>query len=129
MEKNVAYIELTGWLNEVKEFHWGLGIKVAVDVRKQNHQDEWETVDKTIYDVAIKDKSRHFEGFKQVKIKGQIYGTATFPKRDGSTGSAIKVRAEVITPVGEKVQEAAIMEQWPTAKIGDAMPTDANAAF
>lgn len=128
MVKNEALIELTGWLNDVKEFHWGLGLKVAVDVRKKNHQDEWETVDKTIYDVTT-NQPVSLQDVKQVLVKGKITGTSTFQKRDGSTGSAVKVRAEVITPVGEKVQEAAIMEQWPTAKIGEANPFDDNAAF
>ena len=128
MERNEALIELTGWLNDVKEFHWGVALKVAVDVRKKNHQDEWETVDKTIYDVTT-DQRPALEGVKQVKVKGRISGTSTFQKRDGSTGSAVKVRAELITPAGDKVSEAAIMGQWPTATIGQATPVDESAPF
>src|SRR6056297_3590198 len=128
MEKNEALIELTGWLNDVKEFSWGVALKVAVDVRKKNHQDEWETVDKTVYDVTT-DQRPALEGVKQVKVKGRISGTSTFQKRDGSTGSAVKVRANTITPAGEKVNEAAIMNQWPTAQIGQAQPVDESAPF
>jgi len=128
MEKNEALIELTGWLNDVKEFSWGVALKVAVDVRKKNHQDEWETVDKTIYDVTT-DQRPTLEGVKQVKVKGRISGTSTFQKRDGSTGSAVKVRANTITPAGEKVAEAAILNQWPTAQIGQAGHLDESAPF
>lgn len=128
MIKNEALIELTGWLNDVKEFHWGVALKVAVDVRKKNHQDEWETVDKTIYDVTTEQRPA-LEGVKQVTVKGRISGTSTFEKRDGSTGSAVKVRANTITPAGDKVNEAAIMQQWPTATIGQANPVDESAPF
>ena len=128
MEKNEALIELTGWLNDVKEFSWGVALKVAVDVRKKNHQDEWETVDKTVYDVTT-DQRPALEGVKQVKVKGRISGTSTFQKRDGSTGSAVKVRANTITPAGEKVAEAAILNQWPTAQIGQAGHLDESAPF
>lgn len=128
MERNEALVEVTGWLNDVKEFHWGVALKVAVDVRKKNDNDEWETVDKTVYDVTT-DQRNALEGVKQVKVKGRITGTSTFPKRDGSTGSAIKVRATSITVAGEKVQEAAIMEMWPTAVIGQAKPVDESAPF
>ena len=40
MVKNEALIELTGWLNDVREFDWGTALKVGVDVRKKNHQGE-----------------------------------------------------------------------------------------
>jgi hypothetical protein len=92
MVKNEALIEVTGWLNDVKQFDWGVALKVSVDVRKKNHQDEWETVDKTIYDVTT-DEVPDVEGAKQVTVTGRITGTNTFTKRDGSTGAAVKVRA------------------------------------
>jgi hypothetical protein len=90
MVKNEALIELTGWLNDVREFDWGTALKISVDVRKKNHQGEWETVDKTVYDVTTDGKTP-LEDVKQVTVKGRITGTNTFQKRDGSTGSAVKV--------------------------------------
>ena len=113
MVKNEALIELTGWLNDVREFDWGTALKVGVDVRKKNHQGDWETVDKTVYDVTTDGKTA-LEGVRQVKVTGRIVGTNTFQKRDGSTGSAVKVRAESIVPVSDKVNEAALTEVWPT---------------
>ena len=128
MVKNEALIEVTGWLNEVKQFDWGVALKVSVDVRKKNHQDEWETVDKTIYDVTT-DVMPDVQGAKQVTVTGEIKGTKIFTRRDKSTGAAVKVRATRIVSVGDKVQEAAIMEQWPTAKIGQGKPVDENSPF
>ena len=113
MERNEALVTVTGWLNDVKDFQWGRALKLAVDVRKKNHQDEWETVDKTIYDVTT-DSQTALDDVKQVTVVGRIVGTSTFQKRDGSTGSAVKVRAESIVPVSDKVNEAALTEVWPT---------------
>jgi len=126
MIKNEAQIVVTGWLNDVKTFDWGVALKVAVDVRKKNHQDEWETVDKTVYDVTA-DSVPNLDGVRQVTVTGRVVATATFEKRDGSTGSAIRVRAtEVVVSVDDreapkKVDEAAIMSQRPTATIGQAV--------
>ena len=119
MIKNEGLIEVTGWLNDIKDFEWGRVLKLSVDVRKKNHQGEWETVDKTIYDV-VTDGRAALEGVKQVKVTGRITCTSTFQKRDGSTGSAIKVRAETVEVAtdGEKTGHAALNEVWPTATPG-----------
>jgi hypothetical protein len=126
MVKNEALIEVTGWLNDVKHFDWGVVLKVSVDVRKKNSEGTWETVDKTVYDVTTDGKSP-LEGVKQIKVTGRITGTNTFQKRDGSTGCSVKVRADRVEIASDKVNEAAIMETWPTAKIGPAV--DEGAPF
>lgn len=122
MVKNEARIELTGWLNDVKDFEWGRAIKVSVDVRKQNHQGEWETVDKTTYDV-VTDNRTPLDGVKQVVVSGRITGTNVFQKRDGTSGFTIKVRAESVSPaanqvVSDKVDHAAVNAVWPTVTPG-----------
>ena len=128
MVKNEALIELTGWLNDVREFDWGTALKVSVDVRKKTPEGTWETVDKTTYDVTTDGKTP-LEDVKQVTVKGRITATNTFQKRDGSTGSAVKVRAESIVIASDKRNEAAIMDTWPTAQIGQAEPIDQGAPF
>jgi hypothetical protein len=113
MAKPIATVELTGWLNDVKQFSWGHALKVAIDQRKQNAQGEWETVDKTVYDVTT-DQPVSLDGVKQVTVKGRIVGTSTFQKRDGSTGSAIRVRAESIFPA--ETEQAPVAQLWPEVK-------------
>jgi hypothetical protein len=108
MVKNEALIELTGWLNDVREFDWGTALKVSVDVRKKTPEGTWETVDKTIYDVTTDGKTP-LEDVKQVTVKGRITGTNTFQKRDGSTGSAVKVGLRALLSLLISVNEAAIM--------------------
>ena len=122
MVKNEARIELTGWLNDVKDFEWGRAIKVSVDVRKQNHQGEWETVDKTIYDVTT-DNRAPLDDVKQVVVSGRITGINVFTKGDGSQGVSVKVRAESVAPaanqvVSGKVDHAAVNAVWPTVTPG-----------
>jgi hypothetical protein len=121
MIRNEAQVQVTGWLNDVKDFEWGRAVKVSVDVRKKNHQGEWETVDKTIYDVTT-DSRAPLEGVKQVVVSGRIVGTNVFEKRDGSSGFSIKVRAETVTPVvdegSQKTGHAALNDVWPTATPG-----------
>jgi len=99
MQKNQAVIQVTGWLNDVKSFDWGSAAKVSVDQRKQNAEGQWETVDKTVYDVTFEGA---FPEAKQVTVEGRITGLNIFEKRDGTTGVSIKVRAESVVAVGEK---------------------------
>ena len=99
MQKNQAVIQVTGWLNDVKSFDWGAAAKVSVDQRKQNAEGQWETVDKTVYDVTFEGA---FPEAKQVTVEGRVTGLNIFEKRDGTTGVSIKVRAESVVAVGEK---------------------------
>jgi len=93
MIRNQATISVTGWLNDPKTFDWGSAAKVSVDQRKQNSQGIWETVDKTVYDVTF---DGSFPDTKQVIVEGRITGLNTFPKKDGTTGVSVKVRAESV---------------------------------
>jgi hypothetical protein len=128
MVKNEAKLIVTGWLNDVKEFDWGRALKVSVDVRKQNHQGEWETVDKTIYDVTTDDRSP-LDGVKQVVVTGRIVGTNVYQKRDGSSGFSIKVRAENVEPASNQVVNksghAAVNAVWPTVTPGKSITEEA----
>ena len=119
MVKNEAQVSVTGWLNDVKDFEWGRAIKLSVDVRKKNHQGDWETVDKTVYDVTTDDRTQNFDGVKQVTVEGRITGTNVFQKRDGSSGFSIKVRAVKVEPaIDDKVGHAAVNAVWETATPG-----------
>lgn len=102
MIRNQAVIQVTGWLNDVKSFDWGAAGKVSVDQRKQNAEGQWETVDKTVYDVTF---DGAFPDSKQVTVEGRITGINIFEKRDGTTGVSIKVRAESVNAVNTAKEE------------------------
>jgi hypothetical protein len=69
---------------------------------EEEHQGEWETVDKTIYDVTT-DSRTPLDGVKQVVVSGRIVGTNVFQKRDGSSGFSVKVRAESVAPAENQI--------------------------
>ena len=125
MVKNEALITVTGWLNEDKNLQYGRVLRVGIDVNRKNNQDQWEKVDKTVYEIKT-DSQTPLEGVKQVTVVGRIMGTSTFTKRDNTTGSAIRVTAESVRPAGEKVQEAAINAVWPTVNPGQGKVEDAT---
>ena len=125
MVKNEAIITVTGWLNEDKNLQYGRVLRVGIDVNRKNNQDQWEKVDKTVYEIKT-DSQTPLEGVKQVTVVGRIMGTSTFTKRDNTTGSAIRVTAESVRPAGEKVQEAAINAVWPTVNPGQGKVEDAT---
>ena len=91
-------IEFEGYVNEVKEFGWGNVAKMSHNRRKKNESTgEWETVSKDYLDVVLPEGRTTTEG-SLLKVGG-TFTVETFAKRDGSTGIAIKVRAEYVQPV------------------------------
>jgi hypothetical protein len=128
METNMAMVTITGWLDDDKNLQYGRVLRVGIDVNRKNNQDQWEKVDKTIYDVKT-DSQISLDGVRQVTVVGRIMGTSTFQKRDGTTGSAIRVRAESVTPAANqapsgKIDAAAINEVWPTVIPGAGKPVE-----
>lgn len=91
-----AEVTVTGWADYLKNHDWGTTLKVTVDQRRKNDDTgEWETVEKTQYDVTYGDQFELGDA-KKVTVNGRIVGTSTYTKRDGTQGFAIKVRAESI---------------------------------
>lgn len=120
-------IEFTGFVNKVKKFDWGTVYDIAHPQMMKNHQGEWEKSGTDYFSVTGP------EGFTEndrVTVVGNLK-TKRYEKTDGTKGMSLNVRAETITMVeGVKRQEAAIMETWPTAKIGEAQVlVDESAPF
>lgn len=91
-------IEFEGFVNEVKQFDWGTVLKVAHTQRaKDDATGVWSTVGKDYLDVTLPAGASASEG-DLVKVTG-TFKVTTFEKRDGTTGVALKVRAQDIVPV------------------------------
>lgn len=94
-------IEFEGYVNEVKNFSWGAVVKMSHSQRAKNKDTGlWETIGKDYIDVVLP------EGFNAAQINEgmilNVFGTfkvETYPKNDGSTGVAIKVRATDVSNV------------------------------
>ncbi len=120
-------IEFTGFVNGVKKFDWGTVYDVAHNQMTKNHQGEWEKSGTDYFSVTGP------EGFGEndrVTIVGNLK-SKRYDKKDGTKGMSLNVRAESITVVeGAKRNEAAIMETWPTATIGEGKAlSDESAPF
>lgn len=120
-------IEFTGFVNKVKRFDWGTVYDISHNQMIKNQSGEWEKAGTDYFSVTGP------EGFTEndrVTVVGNLK-TKRYEKQDGTKGMSLNVRAESITMVeGVKRQEAAIMETWPTAKIGQAQElVDESAPF
>tara|TARA_R100001463_G_scaffold95726_1_gene150261 strand:- start:702 stop:1109 length:408 start_codon:yes stop_codon:yes gene_type:complete len=119
-------IEFTGFVNKVKKFDWGTVYDMSHHQMTKNHQGEWEKSGTDYFSVTGP------EGFVEndrVTVIGNLK-TKRYERQDGSKGTSLNVRAESITMVeGVKRQSAAVMQQWPTAKIGKSQPVDESAPF
>jgi hypothetical protein len=73
METNMAMVTITGWLDDDRQLQWGRVLKVGIDVNRKNNQDQWEKVDKTVYEIKT-DSQTPLEGVKQVHGCGPHYG-------------------------------------------------------
>ena len=91
-------ISFEGYVNEVKQFSWGSVAKVSHSQRAKNDATgEWETVGKDYLDVTLPEGVIVDEG-SIVAVEGTLK-VGTYPKKDGTTGVALKVRAQTVAPV------------------------------
>ena len=125
-------IEFEGFVNEVKTFDWGTVARMSHSQRAKNDAGQWETIGKDYLDVTLPAGETVAEG-GLVKVKG-TFKVSTFDKKDGTTGIAIKVRAQevsVVIPRGSDRQPGGntqhIENKW--AVPGDWTPLSDEAPF
>jgi hypothetical protein len=95
-------IVFDGRVGEAKVFDWGTVLKVSHAKRaKNNSTGEWETVGYDNFDVVLPEGTNvnDFPEKSIVSITGNLRSVDTFAKRDGTTGVAMKVRADSISKV------------------------------
>lgn len=118
-------VEFTAVVKTVKEFAWGTVYNVAHSQRRKDEQDEWVTAGYDYLDVITPEK---FAENDLIQVAGNLT-TKRYDKKDGSQGMGLQVRASSAVKTGSvtpsKRNEAAVMETWPTAKIGEAMDLEA----
>jgi single-stranded DNA-binding protein len=90
-------VEFEGYANEVKSFSWGNVVKVSHNQRAKNDAGQWETVGKDYFDVTLPEGTSVQEN-TLVKVTGTLK-VGTYDKKDGTTGVALKVRAQSVQPV------------------------------
>jgi hypothetical protein len=87
-----------GFVNEVKPFSWGTVAKVSHSQRAKNDATgQGETVGKDYFDVTLPAGVTIPEG-ELVRVEGTLK-VGTYDKKDGTTGVALKVRAQSVRKV------------------------------
>lgn len=96
-------LSFTGFVEEVKTFDWGSVVTVSHSNRQKNAQGQWETTSRDYIDVSIDPASEwawvlDAEKGLRVSVTGNAKIT-TYEKRDGSTGTRIKLWPKEIDTV------------------------------
>jgi hypothetical protein len=80
------------WVNKVKAFDWGFSVEIAEDQRQKNKDSgEWETVDKTYYDLTVPaDLGFDFAPGQRISVVG------TFKTKKWEKGLNLIVRAQSV---------------------------------
>jgi len=119
-------VEFNGVVKSVREFSWGNVHNVAHSQRKKDEAGNWVTAGYDYIDVICPEQ--YAEG-DLINVVGKLT-TKRFEKRDGSQGMGLQVRAETTVKTAtlentDKRNEAAIMQTWPTAQIGEELDLEA----
>jgi hypothetical protein len=107
-----------GFVNEVKPFSWGTVAKVSHSQRAKNDATgQWETVGKDYFDVTLPEGVTVPEG-ELVRVEGTLK-VGTYDKKDGTTGVALKVRAQSIRKVERGNRDAVAAAKEVLAPVPD----------
>ena len=107
-----------GFVNEVKPFSWGTVAKVSHSQRAKNDATgQWETVGRDYFDVTLPEGVTVPEG-ELVRVEGTLK-VGTYDKKDGTTGVALKVRAQSIRKVERGPRDAVAAAKEVLAPIPD----------
>lgn len=107
-----------GFVNEVKPFSWGTVAKVSHSQRAKNDATgQWETVGKDYFDVTLPEGVTVPEG-ELVRVEGTLK-VGTYDKKDGTTGVALKVRAQSIRKVERGPRDAVAAAKEVLAPVPD----------
>lgn len=107
-----------GFVNEVKPFSWGTVAKVSHSQRAKNDATgQWETVGKDYFDVTLPEGVTVPEG-ELVRVEGTLK-VGTYDKKDGTTGVALKVRAQSVRKVERGPRDAVAAAKEVLAPVPD----------
>jgi len=117
-EKMAVNVVFEGFVNEVKPFSWGTVAKVSHSQRAKNDATgQWETVGKDYFDVTLPEGVTIPEG-ELVRVEGTLK-VGTYDKKDGTTGVALKVRAQSIRKVERGNRDAVAAAKEVLAPVPD----------
>jgi len=118
-------IEFEGYVNEVRNYDWGVVYNVAHRQVKKDAAGQWETAGYDYFGVSVESAVPGVEKDSKVRVKGTLK-TKRYEKKDGSGSAvALNVRGQSVEPIQKPATVPDMQELWPTVK---EIPED-NAPF
>jgi len=112
-------VQFRGFVNDVKQFDWGVIYNMAHSQRQKDEQGEWQTVGYDYFDVVDNSRMTSFVKGDQVEVTGNLK-TRRYEGRDGVQRMSLQVRADSMDKVrGPARGPAAVQEAFPGAQLVD----------
>lgn len=110
-------VAFRGFVNEVKQFDWGVIYDISHAQRQKDEQGEWVTKGYDYFNVIGEVPSPMYSKGDQVEVQGNLK-TRRYEGKDGVMRLSLQVRAERMTRIqGQKRADAAVQQVF-----GDVTP-------
>ena len=112
-------VQFRGFVNDIKQFDWGVIYNMAHSQRQKDEQGEWQTTGYDYFDVVDNSRMTSFVKGDQVEVSGNLK-TRRYEGKDGVQRIALQVRADSMDKVrGQARGPAAIEEAFPGSTVID----------
>jgi len=112
-------VQFRGFVNDIKQFDWGVIYNMAHSQRQKDEQGEWQTTGYDYFDVVDNSRMTSFVKGDQVEVSGNLK-TRRYEGKDGVQRIALQVRADSMDKVrGQARGPAAVTEAFPGAELID----------
>jgi hypothetical protein len=91
-------IKFDGYVAEVKQFTWGVAMKVIHNVRTLNDAGQWETSSKEYVDVVLP-VGTSVQPDTRVTVIGKVHQLGAYLSKTGEPKPTLKVKALSVTEI------------------------------
>lgn len=95
-------VKFDGYVAEVKQFTWGVALKVIHNVRTLNAIGLWETSSKEYVDVVLP-VGTSIQPDTRVTVVGKVHQLGAYLSKNGEAKPSLKIKATSVTPVESSV--------------------------
>ena len=109
-------VEFEGFVNDVRQFDWGVVYDVSHRQVTKDASGEWETAGYDYFSVTVSEHNAEVEKDVRVKVKGTLK-TKRYDKKDGSGKAvALNVRASSVEVTKKPASVSEMQEIFPGMK-------------
>jgi len=91
-------VKFDGYVAEVKQFTWGVALKVIHNVRTLNAVGQWETSSKEYVDVVLP-VGTLVQPDTRVTVVGKVHQLGAYLSKTGEPKPSLKIKASSVTPI------------------------------